>query len=358
MKKILLPILSFLLLFSCGETISTSTSSESTSSESSSLDNEEKWTKETYDVIQEVMNPEFIPYINADMVSAMVSTDEQSNLPYVSITLAGGFNSSSIEDEYEALLTENGFTIVGNNGYPYGYKEYSLTQDGVIQYEVSQTGVFSLVCYVITSRMTEWPEYYIQNICDTSIPKYETKTYEYSIAYDKTNSHGYYLTMNCNKAGSNSIETYSTLLIKDGYNITNKNDIYYAENNEKEVEILFYYNDVSDDLFLKVMSTSSWPVSDINFFLGEGLPRYLDVPLSEYTYMTPSNKELLVLYFDNAEQDAKDQYKASLLKNGWETDKEDDYFLYKVINGVERGVQLSYGFIENLNIYSFVIAIY
>lgn len=353
MKKILLPILSFLLLFSCGETVSTSTSSESTSSESSSLDNEEKWTKETYEIIQEVMNPEFIPYINADMISAMVSTDEQSNLPYVSITLAGGFNSSSIEDEYEALLTENGFTIVGNNGYPYGYKEYSLTQDGVIQYEVSQTGVFSLVCYVITSRMTEWPEYYIQNICDTSIPKYVTETYECYISDDKT-----YIIMNCNKAGSDSLETYSALLIKDGYTITNKNDIYYAENDEKEVEILFYYNDVSDDLILKIMSTSSWPVSIINFFLGESLPRYLDVPLSVYTYMTLSNKKTLVLYFDNAEQDAKDKYKASLLKNGWETDKEDDYFLYKVINGVERGVQLSYGFIENLNIYSFVIAIY
>lgn len=353
MKKILLPILSFLLLFSCGETVSTSTSSESTSSESSSLDNEGKWAKETYDVIQEVMNPEFIPYINADMVSAMVSTDEQSNLPYVSITLAGGFNSSSIEDEYEALLTENGFTIVGNDGYPYGYKEYSLTQDGVIQYEVSQTGVFSLVCYVITSRTTEWPEYYIQNICDTSIPKYVTETYECYVSDDKT-----YIIMNCNKAGSDSLETYSALLIKDGYTITNKNDIYYAENDEKEVEILFYYNDVSDDLILKVMSTSSWPVSIINFFLGESLPRYLDVPLSVYTYMTLSNKKTLVLYFDNAEQDAKDKYKASLLKNGWETDKEDDYFLYKVINGVERGVQLSYGFIENLNIYSFVIAIY
>ena len=353
MKKILLPILSFLLLFSCGEIVSTSTSSESTSSESSSLNNEGKWTKETYDVIQEVMNPEFIPYINADMISAMVSTDEQSNLPYVSITLAGGFNSSSIEDEYEALLTENGFTIVGNNGYPYGYKEYSLTQDGVIQYEVSQTGVFSLVCYVITSRTTEWPEYYIQNICDTSIPKYVTETYECYISDDKT-----YIIMNCNKAGSDSLETYSALLIKDGYTITNKNDIYYAENNEKEVEILFYYNDVSDDLILKIMSTSSWPVSIINFFLGESLPRYLDVPLSVYTYMTLSNKKTLVLYFDNAEQDAKDQYKASLLKNGWETDEEDEYYLYKVINGVERGVQLSYGFIERLNVYSFVIAIY
>ena len=353
MKKILLPILSFLLLFSCGETVSTSTSSESTSSESSSLDNEGKWTKETYDVIQEVMNPEFIPYINADMISAMVSTDEQSNVPDVEITLAGGFNSASIEDEYEALLIENGFTIVGNNGYPYGYKEYSLTQDGIIKYEVSQTGVFSLVCYVITSRTTEWPEYYIQNICDTSIPKYVTETYECYISDDKT-----YIIMNCNKAGSGSLETYSALLIKDGYTITNKNDIYYAENDEKEVEILFYYNDVSDDLILKVMSTSSWPVSIINFFLGESLPRYLDVPLSVYTYMTLSNKKTLVLYFDNAEQDAKDQYKASLLKNGWETDKEDDYFLYKVINGVERGVQLSYGFIESLNIYSFVIAIY
>lgn len=357
-KRFCLALLS-LLIAGCDSPIS-SESIVSSESESSTIDYG-SWEQSVYEAISTVMDPSFIPKIEAEACNAVVG--EENGVSYVDINFAGGFNTETIESEYENILKENGFSITDNNGLPYAFKEYSLTEDGIIQYEVTNNGLFSLVCYKIEQRITEWPEYYIQNICDSSIPKFETATYECSISYNKAGYNGYYLTMNCNKAGAYSEVDYTALLQENGYKVVDNAGLKYANNTEKEIEIIYYYLDDTDDLFMLVHSTSNWPVSDVNFFLGESLPRFKEVPVAEYTYLNSSSdgSEILAIYCDGASEGAKDVYKEQLINAGWvfnEEDTENGYIFTKTIEEKEHMVQLVYGYIEQAGIYSLVIGIY
>lgn len=326
--------LPFLLLTSCGVgvgdssssiTPSSTTSSQvdsiETSSEQSQINQDQviaspSWDNSLLRVLSQIVgddNAKEVPEVQAENFLSYWSVDSSTNIP-IAVVGAYGVRESSVATSYETSLKEKGFALSSEN--PYGYKEVSVTDDLVIQYELrtdkEKKTYFEIMVYLAKMRIADFPKDQILTVTGIDLPKVEAKSYEFFSSMDA--NYNPYIVLYAYHSATDYVTSYATILKNSGYTVTLDSSNYYDAVSKNGLYHITFGNYYDEAFYLK--AESDWPTAYIKETLGFNLP----VPLGDslnVTYGFVGENETLAVYLNSVTKDSLTSYGSQLEETGW-----------------------------------------
>lgn len=325
------------------ETSITSDDSSSSISNNSEIKKDEmyhslSWDQNLLNVIACITGSEKtgeIPIASATEYYYYFTVDEASGLDLVVINCQG-INEKTVVENYELALEHASYTLSYDN--PYGYKEFSDTEDLVVQYGLTTSNnqtYFELLIYMTEFRVKDWPEATIKAYMGETIPSLEARSYE--VYQDYTIDYKVRLNINAYHVSINSESEYSAILTKEGFVITTSANANYYEAVNQEGNLHVQYTLFEDTLSIYVYN--DYPYALVYSTLGFDLPRVEEENvIFDYAYIEVSQDEyVLTLYYDNSSSNALATYGEELTKLGFiQVGEEKNYVTDSNLNITER----------------------
>jgi len=278
---------------------------------------------------------DLVPEASAAEYYYYFTIDEASGLDLVVINCYG-VNANTAEDNYEKALEHASFTLSYDN--PYGYKEFSDTQDLVIQYEMTtrnNQSYLELLVYMTEFRVKNWPEETILAYMGESFPSISARSYEvfqdYTVDYKiRLNIYAYHVNIN-------DVSEYTAILQSAGFTSEASTAVNYYEAVSPKGNLHVQYTLFGDTLSIFVYN--DYPYALVYSTLGFALPELEEDGVSfEYNYIEVAQDEyVLTLYYDNASSNAISTYGDSLANIGFKLiEDEQNYITESGLNITER----------------------
>lgn len=277
----------------------------------------EAWDDDVLSVIGKITEKEkasMVPTVDADEYYFGITkeTDDNGNSLDLVIIRCYGIFERTVEATYEKSLVNAGYQLSGE--LPYGFIEYSLTDDLIVQYELKQDAdgetAFELMIYRYEYRIDYWPEETIREILGEKIPEIKADCYEIYPSITAKNEmrvsiYAYHMT-------EKDVTEYESSLKMAGYSIKVGSYFNEAISPSGYVTIMYeYYMGV-----LTANVTNAWPYLYITELLGKDLPK-LSNDASNFEFGFIGDDEILTLYYDGVTLDDMTAYGAVLEREGY-----------------------------------------
>jgi len=206
---------------------------------------------------------EDIPHIKGSYYYASVGNYSGTN--YVIVCVYGVGSSS--EDEYYALLGQNGYVTRTNSTSCNAVKHSSRIN---LDFYYDDYECLVIQGYLLTQDMV-WPTAAIKNLLGMDLPVYSDPAVTYSSGYTYLENSKKYYTVQCEYAPSSSLNAYTNQLInagwvKEGEDVDLPDDwpIFlsdkFARFNYGEHSIEVRYYDPSDEIIAQMYTSLTYPV--------------------------------------------------------------------------------------------------